>query len=839
MSATKRIRSTKDLQLSQQQELSVRNDYRGSSVSFASSKSSPWHDDTSFILKQKALSSSEKELSNLQSTTSMNQFKRPKPIPFKEMFLRSLRGLWKTRYSDELKDKTEAMKVTLKELAIYVFFLMIACIITFGMTSTSMFYMTNAIQGVLAPTPPKEMPGESGDVFEYLKDTVIGGLYVENYYDDSPVKTSELGYIFFENKLLGRPRLRQVRVSNESCIVHEYFRDEIKECYAPYSPSTEFVGKFGLENGTAWEYQSEKELDGQSFSGPISTYGGGGYTVLFGADSAESNSIIDALQSNRWLDRGTRAVFFDFAVYNANINLFCVVRLLLEFPATGGCFPIFYFQTLKLLRYVTSMDYFVMACEAIFILLLIYYSIEEAIEIKKHGTSYFSDVWNVMDIIIVLLGFICVIFNGVRTVSVANKLRITLEERDKYANFEILADMQTKFNDLVAVYIFLIWIKLFKYLSFNKTMTQLQSTLSRCAKDIAGFSVMFFIVFFAYALWGYLLLGPQLADYSTYLNSIFACFRIILGDFAWSDINGAAPSMGPIFFISYVFMVFFILINMFLAIINDTYSEVKSDLAEQKDEFEIGDYFKKGYDKMMSNLSFKREKIVDIQKALQTADVNHDNMLDFEEWRAQLKLRGHADLEIEAVFTQYDLDGDRVLNEIEQQKMHDDLDIKMEELEDEIEEVRKSKGNLKKIQSKINMKSGDDDDDDEDDDENDSEPTGLVKYEEFSILARRVDRVEQSIGSMVLKIDSVLLKLEAMDKAKIKGRETMTKLLDSIAEQELSVFKEFGNKSSTNIFRPTSTTSKQSNDSVISIKEDHDGDDDDDGDNDDGDDPVN
>ena len=41
---------------------------------------------------------------------------------------------------------------------------------------------------------------------------------------------------------------------------------------------------------------------------------------------------------------------------------------------------------------------------------------------------------------------------------------------------------------------------------------------------------------------------------------------------------------------------------MFLAIINDTYAEVKSDLAQQEDEFALGDYFKKGYDKMMNKL---------------------------------------------------------------------------------------------------------------------------------------------------------------------------------------------------------------------------------------------
>ena len=47
------------------------------------------------------------------------------------------------------------------------------------------------------------------------------------------------------------------------------------------------------------------------------------------------------------------------------------------------------------------------------------------------------------------------------------------------------------------------------------------------------------------------------------------------------------------YFILYVFFVFFVLLNMFLAIINDTYSEVKAEIANQKSEFEMGDYFKK------------------------------------------------------------------------------------------------------------------------------------------------------------------------------------------------------------------------------------------------------
>ena len=57
-----------------------------------------------------------------------------------------------------------------------------------------------------------------------------------------------------------------------------------------------------------------------------------------------------------------------------------------------------------------------------------------------------------------------------------------------------------------------------------------------------------------------------------------------------------------------------------------------------------------------------------------------------------------------------------------------------------------------------------------------------VTQEEFSMLQRRVDRMEHSIGSIVSKIDAVLVKLEAMEQTKARRRETVGHLLDSIAE---------------------------------------------------------
>ena len=51
-------------------------------------------------------------------------------------------------------------------------------------------------------------------------------------------------------------------------------------------------------------------------------------------------------------------------------------------------------------------------------------------------------------------------------------------------------------------------------------------------------------------------------------------------------------------------------------------------------------------------------------------------------------------------------------------------------------------------------------------------------------LTHRVDRMEQSIGSIVAKIDTVLVKLDHMEKNKTKRKAAMSKILGTITEDD-------------------------------------------------------
>lgn len=112
-------------------------------------------------------------------------------------------------------------------------------------------------------------------------------------------------------------------------------------------------------------------------------------------------------------------------------------------------------------------------------------------------------------------------------------------------------------------------------------MIQFGNTLKKCGKDILSFAFMFFIIFVSYAQLGYILFGTQLEDFRTFRDSMFTLLRTILGDFDYLAIEKANRLVGPIYFLTYIFIVFFVLLNMFLAIINDTYAAIKTTSEDQ------------------------------------------------------------------------------------------------------------------------------------------------------------------------------------------------------------------------------------------------------------------
>ncbi|CAL1601105.1 unnamed protein product [Knipowitschia caucasica] len=700
--------------------------------------------------------------------------------------LHKIRVLWGTDLMEDSDSSRERyLRNILREMITYITFLITLCILTYGMVSVNMYYYTKVMSQLFLDSPLSVGDPTSfrnlatmDDFWKYTEGPFLNGIYWDVWYNNKSL-SSNRSHIFYENLLLGVPRLRQVKVRNESCSVHEDLRYIVQDCYDMYTGYNEDKAPFGPKKGTAFVYTTGSDMNSSSHWGQVTKYGGGGYYQDLSNTKGESSRQLQYLKENSWLDRGTRAVFLDFSVYNGNINLFCIIRLLVEFPATGGSVTSWHFQTVRLIRYVSSWDYFVGVCEITFCLFILYYVVEEALEIRIHRLHYFKSLWNCLDVLIVMLSIVAIIMNITRTAMGGNLFKILLENHTGHPSFETLANLQVQYNNVAAVIVFFSWVKLFKFININKTMSQLSTTISRCAKDLVGFAIMFFIIFLAYAQLAYLVFGTQVNDFSTFQDSILTQFRIILGDFDFSEIEETNPVLGPLYFTTYVIFIFFVLLNMFLAIINDTYSEVKADMSQQRSEMEMTDLIKKGCNKALMKLRLRKTTVDDISDSRRQTG----GKLSLNELRQDLKGKGHTDAEIQAIFAKYDQDGDQELTEHEHQQMKDDLEKEREDLDLE----RNSMGRPSTGRSFPRPQEDSEEDDDEDSGHSSrrrGSSSGGVSYEEFQVLVRRVDRMEHSIGSIVSKIDAVIVKLETMERAKVKRRDVLGRLLDGVIEDE-------------------------------------------------------
>lgn len=138
-----------------------------------------------------------------------------------------------------------------------------------------------------------------------------------------------------ENFILGRPRLRQLRVNYTHCRVRDELTNESIKCYPSYHKSQEHQNDILSPSARRYPYTSGKAtaaLDLSNIDGP---YGTGGFIYYFHpTESLNAAGLLD-LKTNTWLDLSTRAIVIELLYFNPNDELLTSVSILFEFLTTG------------------------------------------------------------------------------------------------------------------------------------------------------------------------------------------------------------------------------------------------------------------------------------------------------------------------------------------------------------------------------------------------------------------------------------------------------------------------------------------------------------------------
>ncbi|XP_023806954.1 polycystic kidney disease protein 1-like 2, partial [Oryzias latipes] len=455
----------------------------------------------------------------------------------------------------------------LKEILIYIGFLWMLLLVAYGQRDPNAFYLNQHIRNSFTGEASDSMSLQ--DVFTWANTTLL-----KNLFGEYP------GFITDGNsKLVGDARVRQVRVKEDSCQIAGLMLPLVPECNAPYSWDLEEMGSYetgwnrtGRENFSAstpspWKYQTQTQLRGRPFWGKTALYRGGGFVVELGPDLSNASSTLEYLFENKWLDLYTRAIFVEFTVYNANVNLFCIITLLMETTAVG----VFQFyselQSIRLYQSTGGLYVFVMAAEIIYLLFILYYMFLQAKLMRLQRWDYFKNKFYLLELSIILLSMSAVAIFIRRTLLGNRDVAFYQTHRDQFASFYDTATADLQLQYLIAFLVLLATVKCWHLLRLNPKMNLITAALQRAWNDISGFLLIFGVLFVAYSITSNLIYGWKLSSYKTFTDSLLTVISLQAGIFNYDEVLNDDPVLGGLLVGSCIVFMTFVLLNLLISLV--------------------------------------------------------------------------------------------------------------------------------------------------------------------------------------------------------------------------------------------------------------------------------
>ncbi|XP_069755542.1 polycystin-1-like protein 2 [Narcine bancroftii] len=471
----------------------------------------------------------------------------------------------------------------IREILAYLGFLWMLLLVAYGQRDPNSYYLNKAIGNSF--TSGLDDILSYNDFFKWANSTFISNLF--GFYP---------GFVTDGNsKLVGSARIRQLRIKKNSCRIAAKLRSSIGECHGQYSLDNEDMSFYGLHwNMTAtqnssdldyiWQYQSQSELRSYPIWGKLGMYRGGGYIAELGTYAKDAHRILQYIFDNSWLDTYTRAIFVEFTVYNANVNLFCIATLILESNAIGAFFTHADLQSIRLYQYTDRLHIFVVAAEVAYFLFLIYYMVIQGKLLKEQKWKYFQSKWNLLEAAIIMISWSALSIFIKRTILGKRDIEYYHNHRTGFVSFYETAMADAVMGYLIAFLVLLATIKLWHLLRLNPKLNMITSTLRKAWGDISGFLSVILIMFLAYSIAMNLMFGWSMPSYKTIFDAAETMVSLQLGIFNYEEVLDYNPILGSFLIGSCIIFMTFVVLNLFISVILVAFSEEQKNYKASEEE---------------------------------------------------------------------------------------------------------------------------------------------------------------------------------------------------------------------------------------------------------------
>ncbi|XP_071796592.1 uncharacterized protein [Asterias amurensis] len=437
--------------------------------------------------------------------------------------------------------------------------------------------------------------------WQWVETGLIPGLIAGRWYNNKAPGIDQQYFLGDRySKILGKVYFRQLRVPRGECEIRSKMKGIISECNIGYSMGQEDKAPYGVgwtaynPNVTQrpeYNYTDATKLDSYPIWGRHALYLGGGYIFDVDVSSIEGvKASMKRMYEEAWIDRYTRVLFIEISVYNAQTNLFSYINLMQEILPTGGCYPWYRMDILRLLQYNEGMGLVRLICEVSYFVFIVFMLVKEILLARKEGKKYLKDIWNLNEMFIIGLSITLMVIYFYRLyITSAFLENYQKAKKNDYVNLQYVAYWNLLLGYMLGLVVFLSNFKFLKLLRFNRRMGILSSTIQSCSKELMHFLFMFFFVFTAFAAVFYLIFCNQLYNYSDILFTMETMITAVLGKFKFGEMLSVSI-LGPFFFFCFTGYVCFVMINVFLTIIIGAFHTVKGDIDKQSNDYEMVDF---------------------------------------------------------------------------------------------------------------------------------------------------------------------------------------------------------------------------------------------------------
>ncbi|KAL3877870.1 hypothetical protein ACJMK2_035514 [Sinanodonta woodiana] len=527
------------------------------------------------------------------------EFRRPAP-PLDEDSLRN---------AQDIRQKELLMKAAIQDVVINLVYIWILFSITFSNRDDTSYSLRQNIENRILAPKHKELPkfreiNSTADLFTWLNKTALPSLFPERSLNGQKLHWREREFIAgFGSYRLGPPRLRQLRVKEAEIFIPHLGKftsfgtygisTEVSENYCfswktftTCSPFKEVTGY----SSEAWKYTNALDIWGYPMAGVFNTYGGGGYIAQLAVDLDISRNILNELYTETWIDRGTRAVLFEFTLYCANLNIFTYSVFMLEFTETGGVIPSYTILPLRIYQHMGSNGIYILACEVFYLVYFVSVGILLIYRFHTQRMEFFKSNWQIIDLVSFIIGAVAISMYFIRLVMTNLTIAKFKEDPKRFVNFQHIALWDQVFVVFISLLVFIATIRFLKILGHNYRLQRMIRLVTSAGKDLKWNCILLTYFIIVYAMMGNLIFGSRLDSYKNMYSTLGTLFISILGLTRFTELEETDPVFSRIYFLAYIFFVVYVMMTTILSILNQSMEALHTHENDEDSE-ELIQYF--------------------------------------------------------------------------------------------------------------------------------------------------------------------------------------------------------------------------------------------------------